>query len=69
MMTLEDVEVHLKKDHIHVILEGMIKAVVVDQDHPLLIGIGLDVLNVGSMITLLKTVQTQIQEKANVKFR
>ena len=37
----------------------MIKAVVVDQDQvqePVLIEMGLDVLNVGSMIILLKTV-------------
>ena len=37
----------------------MIKEVVVDQDQyeePLLIGIGLDVLNVGNMIILLKTI-------------
>ena len=40
------------------ILEGMIKAVV-DQDQvreSVLIGIGLDVLNVGNMIISLKTV-------------
>ena len=32
MMTLEEVEVDLEKDNIQVILEGMIEAVVVDQD-------------------------------------
>ena len=32
MKTLEEVEVDLEKDNIQVILEGMIKAVVVDQD-------------------------------------
>ena len=32
MMTLEEVEVGLEKDNIQVILEGMIEAVVVDQD-------------------------------------
>ena len=30
--TLEEVEVGVGKDSIHVILEGMIKAVVIDQD-------------------------------------
>ena len=43
----------------------MIKAVV-DQDQvqePILMEIGLDVLNVGSMIIMLNTVQTQIQKK------
>ena len=43
----------------------MIKAIV-DQDQvqePVLIEIGLDVLYVGSMIILLRTVQTQIQKK------
>ena len=32
MITLEEVEVDLEKDNIQVTLEGMIKAVVVDQD-------------------------------------
>ena len=64
--TLEEVEVGLGKDNIRVILEGLIKEVVVDQDQGqelVLIWIGLDVLNVGSMIILLKTDQTQIQKK------
>ena len=59
MKTLEEVDVGLQKDNIQVILEGMIKAVVGDKDQfqePGLIGIGLDVLNVGSMIISLKTV-------------
>ena len=66
MMTLEEVEVDLEKDNIQVILVVMIEAVVVDQDQvqePVLIGIGLDVLNVGSMIIFLKTVGTQIQKR------
>ena len=32
MKTLEEVEVNLEKDNIHIILEGMIDTVVVDQD-------------------------------------
>ena len=50
----------------------MIKAVVVDQDQvqePVLTGVGLDVLHVGSMIILLKTVQTHIQKKSQSKYR
>ena len=52
MMILEEVDIDLEKDNIQVILEGMIKAVVV-QHHvwdPVLKEIGLDVLNVGSLI-------------------
>ena len=59
MKNLEEVELDLGKDNIQVILEGMIEAVVVDQDQvqePVLIEIGLDVLNVGNIIILLKTV-------------
>ena len=66
MKTLGEVEVDQEKDNIQVILEGMIEVVVVDQDQvlePVLIEIGSDVLNVGSMIISLKTVQTQIQKK------
>ena len=58
MTTLEEVEVDLEKDRIQVILEEMIKAVV-NQDQvqeQVLIEIGSDVLNVGSMIILLKTI-------------
>ena len=58
-MTLEEIEVDLKKDNIPLISEGIIKAVVVDLDQvsePVLIEIGLEVLNVGSMIILVKTV-------------
>ena len=70
MKTLEEVEVGLGKDNIQVILEGMIKPVVVDQDEvpePVLIEIGLDVSNVGNMIILLKTVQTQKQRRSQNK--
>ena len=67
MTTLEEVEVGLEKNGIQVIFEGMIKAVVVvDHDHlwePVLIEIELDVLNVGNMIILLKTVQSQETER------
>ena len=59
MKTLEEVEVDLEKDNIQEILEGMIRAIVVGHDQvsePVLIGIQLDVLNVGSMIIVLKTV-------------
>ena len=66
MKTLEEIEVDVEKDNIQVILEGMIKAAVVDQDQvqePVLIEMGLDVSNVGSMIILISTVQTQIQKK------
>ena len=64
MKTLEEAEVGLEKDNIQVILEWIIEAVV-DQDQvwePVLIEVGLGVLNVGSMIILLKTVWTQIQK-------
>ena len=59
MKTLEEVQVGLEKDSIQVILEEMSKAVVgPDQVWEwVLLGIGLDVLNVGSMIILPKTVQ------------
>ena len=56
--SFKEVEVDLEKDNIQVILEGMIKAAVVHQDQvqmPVLIGIVLDVFNVGNMIILLKT--------------
>ena len=65
MRTLEEVEVGLQKDSIEVVLEEMIKAVV-DQDQvqeKVLIEIGSDVLSVGSMTILLKTVQTEIFKK------
>ena len=60
LKTLEEVEIDLQKDSIQVILEETIKVVVAqdqvqEQVH---IEIGLDVLSVGSMINLLKTVQT-----------
>ena len=61
----EEGEVDLEKDSIQIILERIIK-VVVDQDQvqeAVLIDIGLDVLNIGSMTSLLKTVQTQIQKR------
>ena len=60
MTTLEEAEL----DIIHVILEGMIEAVVVDQDQvwePVLKEIELDVLNVGNVIILLQTIWTQRQ--------
>ena len=66
MITLEEVEVGLGKDNIQVLLEGMTEVVAVGQDQvwqPLLVGIGLDVLNVGNMTILLKTVQTHKQRK------
>ena len=72
MKILEEIEVDLEKDNIHVILEGMIEAVLVDQDQvwdPVVIKIGLDGLNVGSMIILLETVQTQIQKKKKKTIR
>ena len=62
MTILKEVDIGPGKDSIQVILEGMFKAVVVDQDQvqePVLIEIELDVLNVGNMIILLMTVQTQ----------
>ena len=65
MKTLGEVGVDLEKDDIQVNVEGMIEAVVVDQDQvqePVLIETGLDVFNVGSIIILLKTVQSQIQK-------
>ena len=65
MKTLDEVDIGLEKDRIQVSLEDMIKTVV-DQDQvwdSILIEIGLDVLSVGSVIILLKTVQTQIEEK------
>ena len=65
MKTLAWVEVGLEKDSIQEILEETIKAVV-GQDQvweQVLIEIGLDVLNVESMIILLKTVWTQIQKR------
>ena len=64
MTTLAEVEVGIQKDSIQVILEEMRKIVVgLDQvQESVLIDIGLDVLNVGSMIILQKTVQIyQIQ--------
>ena len=66
---MEEVEVGLGKDSIQVILEEMIKAVV-NQDHiqeQLLIEIELDVLSVGSMVILLKTVQTYKIQKGIVR--
>ena len=66
MSTLEEVEVGLGEDSIQVILDRMIKAVVAGQDQvqePVLIEIELDVSNVGNMIILLKTVQTQKTER------
>ena len=53
------VEVGLGKDSIQVILEGMVEAVLVDQDQvqePLPIEIEFDVLNARDMVILLKTV-------------
>ena len=70
MTILEEVEVGLVKDSIQIILEGIIKAVVVDQDQvqdPVLIKIELDVSNVGNMIISLKTVQTQRQKESQNK--
>ena len=58
MTALEEVEVGLGKNSIHVILEGMIVAVVAEQDQvqePVLIEIEIGALNVGNLITLLKT--------------
>ena len=57
MTLLEEVEVGLMKNSIQGILEGMIKAVTVDQDQvrkPVLIEIELYVLNVGNMIISVK---------------
>ena len=71
MITLEEVEVGLEKDNSQVILEGMIEAVVEDQDkvqEPVLIEIEVDVLNVGNMIILLKTFQTQKQKESQNKY-
>ena len=66
MKTLEEEEVGIEKGSIQVILEGMIK-IQVDQDQAPRAStnreIRLDVLGIGSMIILLKTVQTQIQKK------
>ena len=59
---MEEVKVGPEKDNIQVTLEGMTKAVVLNQDYglePVLIGIELDFLNVGNMIISLMTVQTQ----------
>ena len=71
MTILEEVEVGLGKDSIQVILEGMTKAVVADQDQVqdlVLTEIELDVLNVGNMIILLKIVQTQRQIESQKKY-
>ena len=71
MTILEEVEVDLGEDNIQVILEGIIEAVVVDQDQvpkPVLTEIGLYVLNVGNMIILLKTAQTQKQKESQNKY-
>ena len=57
--TLEEVELGSGKDINQVILERMTKAVLLDQDQvlePVLLEIELDVLNVGNVIILLKTV-------------
>ena len=67
MTTLEEVEVGLGKENIQVILEGMSKAVAVGVDYVgelVLTEIGLDVLNVGIIIILLKTVQIQKQKNS-----
>ena len=66
MRTLQEVEVGLQKDSIQVILGEMSKEVVgLDQlQEWVLIEIGFDVLNVGSMIILSKTVWIyQIQNR------
>ena len=58
MTALEEVDIGLGEDSIQITLEGMIEAVVLDQDQVLgavLIYIELDVLNVGNMIISLMT--------------
>ena len=59
MTILEGVEVGMGKNNIQVILGGMREVVAVGLDQvqePLLIDIGLGVLNVGKIIILLRTV-------------
>ena len=68
---MEEVEVDLGKDNIQVILEGMIKAVLVGQDHvwePVLREIELDVFNVKNMIISLKTFKTQKPKESQNKY-
>ena len=60
MRTLEEVGVGLGKENIQIILEEVTEAVVVGLE-PLLTEIGLDVINVGNMIILLRTVQIHKQ--------
>ena len=65
MTILEEVEVGLGKDNTQVIFEGMIEAIV-DQDQvqePVLIEIESDVLNVENMIISLMTVLIQSQRQ------
>ena len=67
MTALEEVEVGLGKDNIQVILAEMIEVVVVGQDQvqePVLKETEFDVLSVGNMIILLKTVQIHKQKRA-----
>ena len=71
MKTLKGVEVGLGKDNIQVLLEGMISAVVLGQEQvwePVLTEIGLNVLNVGHMIILLRTMQIHKQKKSQNRY-
>ena len=71
MITLKEVGVGLGKHNIQVILEGMTEAVAVGLDQvqePILTEIGLDVLNVGNRIILLKTVKSHKQKKSQNRY-
>ena len=70
--TLEEVEVGLEKENIKVILEGMTEAVSVGLAQvcePVLIEIGLDDLNVGNMIILLRIVQFTNRKKPRTNIK
>ena len=66
MVTLEEVDVGLRKDSIQVILVEMAEVVIIGQDQvqePVLTETELDALSVGNMIILLKPVQIHKQKK------
>ena len=64
MTIMKEVGVGLEKDSFQTIPEEMTEVVAADIDQELvLIGIGLDVISVESMIILLKTAQLQNRER------
>ena len=72
MMTFKRGRSRSRKDNIQVILKGMTEVVVIGQDQvqePVLIGIGLDVSNVGNMIILLKIVQIHKHRKSQSRYK